>query len=105
HAPEAGIIVENVTSGLQLLEDSCDKIETLRERDSVFVIPGFFGFTTEGELATFSRGGSDITGALVAAGVKAELYENFTDVDSVYSVNPSIVENPKEIKEIGRAHV
>lgn len=97
---DAGIIVKNDPLGAQLLEDSYEKIYTLRERDGVLVIPGFFGFTKKGELATFSRGGSDITGALIAAGVKAELYENFTDVDSVYSVNPSIVENPKEIKEI-----
>lgn len=49
---------------------------------------------------TFSRSGSDITGAILANGVKAELYENFTDVDAVYSVNPSIVTQPKEIKEL-----
>src|SRR5699024_9574284 len=41
---------------------------------------------------------SDITGAIIASGVNAELYENFTDVNAVYSVNPSIVHNPKEIK-------
>src|SRR5699024_5086297 len=46
----------------------------------------------------FSRGGSDITGAIIAAGIKADIYENFTDVDSVYSINPSIIKNPKEIK-------
>lgn len=97
---DAGIIVKNDPLGAQLLEESYDKIYGLREREGVLVIPGFFGFTKKGELATFSRGGSDITGALIAAGVKADLYENFTDVDSVYSVNPSIVENPKEIKEL-----
>ena len=58
------------------------------------MIPGFFGYT--GKLVTFSRGGSDITGSIIA-GVKANLYENFTDVDSVYCVNPTIVNNPKEI--------
>src|SRR5699024_12121980 len=47
--------------------------------------------------ATFSRGGSDITGSIIASGVNASLYENFTDVDSVYSVNPNIVDNPKPI--------
>src|SRR5699024_3485433 len=70
----------------------------LRDEEGILVIPGFYGYTEEGILTTFSRGGSDITGAIVSAGVKAELYENFTDVDSVYSVNPSIVENPKKIK-------
>ena len=65
--------------------------------DGILVIPGFFGYTKEGKLVTFSRGGSDITGSIIAAGVKAEMYENFTDVNSVYTVNPEIVNNPKEI--------
>lgn len=95
---DAGIIVENDPAGAQLLEDSFDLIYTLREKSGVLVIPGFFGYTKDGVLATFSRGGSDITGSIIAAGVQADLYENFTDVDSVYSVNPSIIDNPKEIK-------
>src|SRR5699024_5450463 len=95
---DAGIIVANNPEGATLLEESFSKINTLREREGVLVIPGFFGYTKDGMLATFSRGGSDITGAIIASGVKADLYENFTDVDAVYSVNPSIVHNPKEIK-------
>lgn len=50
-------------------------------------------------MITFSRSGSDITGSILANGLQADLYENFTDVDAVYSVNPSFVENPKEISE------
>lgn len=95
---EAGLIVEKDSAGAKLLPESYDLIHQLRDRDGVLVIPGFFGYTKENVLATFSRGGSDITGAIIAAGINAELYENFTDVDSVYSVNPSIVENPNKIK-------
>src|SRR5699024_1253660 len=87
---------ENDT-GVQLCESSYDLLYTLRERNGVLVIPGFFSYTNNDTLKTFSRGGSDITGAIVAAGVQASLYENFTDVDSVFTVNPSIVENPKSI--------
>ena len=94
---DAGIILENDPTGAHLVQNSYQSIYKLREHDGVIVIPGFFGYTKEGELTTFSRGGSDITGAIIAAGVQAELYENFTDVDSVFSVNPSIVKNPKEI--------
>src|SRR5690625_4255105 len=94
---DAGIIVENDVNGAKLLPESFEKIYKLRQEEGILVIPGFFGFTKDGILATFSRGGSDITGAIIAAGVKAELYENFTDVDSVYSVNPSIIKDPKEI--------
>lgn len=95
---DAGIIVDNNPEGATLLPESFDKIHTLREKKGVLVIPGFFGYTKDDLLATFSRGGSDITGAIIASGVNAELYENFTDVNAVYSVNPSIVHNPKEIK-------
>lgn len=97
---DAGIIVENLPGGAQLKADSYALIHKLRDVSGVLVIPGFFGYTEEGLLSTFSRGGSDITGSIIAAGVKAELYENFTDVDSVYAVNPSIVKNPTEIKTL-----
>ncbi|RLL48127.1 aspartate kinase [Oceanobacillus piezotolerans] len=94
---EAGIIVSDEPGNARILPDSLAKIYTLRDKDGVFVIPGFFGYSEEGKLVTFSRGGSDITGSIIAAGVQASLYENFTDVNSVYTVNPNIVENPKEI--------
>ena len=94
---DAGIIVSNEPGNAQILPESFPKLYALRERDGVLVIPGFFGYTSEGQLITFSRGGSDITGSIVAAGIQAKLYENFTDVDSVCTVNPQIVENPKEI--------
>ncbi len=95
---DAGIIVSNEAGNAQLLPESMERIFALREKSQIIVIPGFFGYTLDGTLATFSRGGSDITGAILAAGVKASLYENFTDVDSVYAVNPTIVQNPKEIQ-------
>jgi aspartate kinase len=97
---DAGLILSDEPGNAQILPDSFDKILMLREREEVLVIPGFFGYTEEGKLVTFSRGGSDITGSLIAAGVKAELYENFTDVDSVYTVNPTIVPNPKKITKL-----
>ncbi|MDX8046041.1 aspartate kinase [Gracilibacillus sp. S3-1-1] len=97
---EAGIIVTDNPGNAQILEESYAELYKLREREEIFVIPGFFGYTNDGTLNTFSRGGSDITGSIIAAGVQADLYENFTDVDSVYSVNPTIVENPKEITSL-----
>ncbi|WP_100010711.1 aspartate kinase [Lentibacillus sediminis] len=97
---EAGILVSNEPGNAKMLPESYAKIHALREKEGIMVIPGFFGYTLEGELVTFSRGGSDITGSIVAAGVKAALYENFTDVDSVFTVNPTIVNHPKEIKTL-----
>lgn len=97
---EAGIIMSNDPGDARILPESFNKLYTLREHSGILVIPGFFGYTSEGNLVTFSRGGSDITGSIVAAGVKAALYENFTDVDSVFTVNPKIVDSPKQINKL-----
>ncbi|WP_431798990.1 aspartate kinase [Halobacillus andaensis] len=97
---DAGIFVSDEPGGALVLDESFDHLFKLRDKAGVLVIPGFFGFTLDGDLVTFSRGGSDITGSIVAAGMKADLYENFTDVDSVFCVNPMIVEQPKELKSL-----
>ncbi|WP_432401620.1 aspartate kinase [Wukongibacter sp. M2B1] len=64
------------------------------------VIPGFYGCNTDGKVKIFSRGGSDITGAIVARVAKAQVYENWTDVSGFLMSDPRIVENPKPIKRI-----
>ncbi|MGN0854657.1 MAG: aspartate kinase [Kiritimatiellia bacterium] len=64
--------------------------------EGIVIYPGFFGYTKEGKVATFPRGGSDITGSILAAAVCADVYENFTDVDSVYPVDPRIVPEVRE---------
>ncbi|WP_409304313.1 aspartate kinase [Peribacillus sp. SCS-155] len=97
---DAGLIVSDEPGQAQVLPESYDRLYNLREQDGIVIFPGFFGYSENGEVITFSRSGSDITGSILANGVKADLYENFTDVDAVYSVNPFIVSNPKEIKEL-----
>ncbi len=64
------------------------------------VIPGFYGAREDGSIRTFSRGGSDITGALVARAVGAEVYENWTDVSGFLVADPRIVRDPKPISRI-----
>lgn len=64
------------------------------------VIPGFYGSYPSGEVKLFSRGGSDITGAIVAKAVNAEKYENWTDVSGVYMADPRIVDKPRHIAEV-----
>lgn len=64
------------------------------------VIPGFYGGTESGEIVTFSRGGSDVTGALVAAAVDAKLYENWTDVSGFLIADPRVVQDAKAISSI-----
>ena len=64
------------------------------------VIPGFYGAMPDGRIRTFSRGGSDITGALAAAALDASVYENWTDVSGILMADPRIVENPQPIPEV-----
>ncbi|HVQ65484.1 MAG TPA: aspartate kinase [Terriglobia bacterium] len=61
------------------------------------VVPGFYGAKPDGSIRTFSRGGSDITGALLARGVRADVYENWTDVSGVLMADPRIVSQPRTI--------
>lgn len=65
-----------------------------------FVMPGFYGSYPDGEIRTFSRGGSDISGAIVAKAMKVDVYENWTDVSGFLAADPRIVENPEPIEEI-----
>lgn len=64
------------------------------------VIPGFYGVMPNGTIKTFSRGGSDITGSIVARAVKADIYENWTDVSGMLMADPRLIENPKTIDVI-----
>ena len=64
------------------------------------VVPGFYGSMPDGSIKTFSRGGSDITGSIVAKAVHATCYENWTDVSGFLIADPSIIDNPKPIKTI-----
>ncbi|MCI8667587.1 MAG: aspartate kinase [Dorea sp.] len=64
------------------------------------VIPGFYGSMPDGKVKTFSRGGSDITGSIVAKAVHADMYENWTDVSGFLIADPSVVKNPKAIDVI-----
>lgn len=66
----------------------------------VYVIPGFYGRDCRGRIKTFPRGGSDITGAIVARAVKAQVYENWSDVSGMLMADPRIVENPLPIAEV-----
>ncbi len=64
------------------------------------VIPGFYGVMPDGAVKTFSRGGSDITGALAAAALDADVYENWTDVSGILMADPRIVDDPQPISEV-----
>ncbi|MDW0111392.1 aspartate kinase [Sporosarcina aquimarina] len=91
---DGGLLVNERPQRVQALPEGETLLADLRNRNGIVVFPGFFGYTKDGTLRTFNRGGSDITGSLLAAATRAELYENFTDVDSVFSANPTVVDQP-----------
>lgn len=97
---EAGITVTDQPGNASLITSSYDEIAKIDVSSRVKVIPGFFGYTEDGQIATFSRGGSDITGAIIARGLNVEAYENYTDQSYIYSAHPGIVAEPQPIKEI-----
>ena len=81
--------------------DKTDKLLTKRlQKCERAVIPGFYGGMEDGTVKTFSRGGSDVTGSLVAKAIHADIYENWTDVSGFLVTDPRIVENPAVIETI-----
>jgi len=70
-----------------------------------YVVPGFYGRDTEGKVRTFSRGGSDVSGAIAARAAGAELYENWTDVSGLLMADPRIVEHPRPMAEVTYAEI
>ena len=88
------------TKGSLLLDDTVKAIRARVKGLENAVIPGFYGRTTEGIVKTFSRGGSDVTGSIVANAVRADIYENWTDVSGFLVADPRIVQNPDVISVI-----
>jgi len=84
----------------QLAPISYTNLAAQMNGDELYVVPGFYGRDQQGRIKTFPRGGSDITGAVVARAVGASLYENWTDVSGLLMTDPRVVENPKPIGEV-----
>jgi aspartate kinase len=97
---DAGLLLSDEFGNAQVLPQSYENLKLLKDKSGIIIFPGFFGYSLDGDVVTLPRGGSDITGSILAAAIDADLYENFTDVDSVYAVNPNIVSNPKPIYEV-----
>lgn len=97
---EGGLLLSREHGNARILPESYDNLALLRNAEGVTVFPGFFGYTRDGDVVTFSRGGSDITGSILAKAVGAEVYENFTDVDSVCAVDPDFAPGIEPIPEL-----
>ncbi|RHW47283.1 aspartate kinase [Bombilactobacillus bombi] len=94
----AGLLVSDVPNDAAVLPQTYQNLKKWRHTQELLIVPGFYGVTESGQIATFSRGGSDITGAILAQGLQAELYENFTDVNAIYASDPRIVTHPQPIQ-------
>ena len=96
----AGLILFD-KKGRLMAEETNEALAAELAKHERAVIPGFYGSSAEtGEIKVFSRGGSDITGSLVARAVAADMYENWTDVSGFLMTDPRIVDNPKPIERI-----
>lgn len=95
-AAELIVIEDDGSVGPETLQQIAQRLSP----NEHYVIPGFYGIDRSGNIKTFTRGGSDITGALVAQALEASLYENWTDVSGILRADPRIVSKPKSIEAI-----
>lgn len=82
------------------IEKTNEELKKRLENSERAIIPGFYGSYPDGSIKTFSRGGSDITGSIIASAIGADIYENWTDVSGFMMADPRIIKNPKQIKRI-----
>lgn len=81
-------------------EKTSENLKTVLNEHDCFVMPGFYGKTPDGAVRVMTRGGSDISGSILARCLKADMYENWTDVSGFLMADPRIVENPRNIERI-----
>jgi aspartate kinase len=97
---DAADIIRFDAAGALQTEDTVAAIAKRLQESRPVVVPGFYGSKPDGSIRTFSRGGSDITGALLARGARADVYENWTDVSGVLMADPRIVASPRSISTL-----
>jgi aspartate kinase len=97
---QAGIVTDGVHTKAKIADITPSRIHTFLEAGSIVIVAGFQGESLEGQITTLGRGGSDLTAIALAAAVKADLCQIFTDVDGVYTCDPRIVKNARKIPEI-----
>jgi aspartate kinase len=98
--PQAGIVTDVVHTKAKIHDISPKKVHELLNQGNVVIVAGFQGKTPEGQITTLGRGGSDLTAIALAAALKADLCQIYTDVDGVYTADPRIVPNAQKLQEI-----
>ena len=97
---QAGIVTDGVHTKAKIQNITPKRIHELLDQGNVVIVAGFQGQTLEGQITTLGRGGSDLTAIALAAALKADLCQIYTDVDGVYTADPRIVPGAKKLSEI-----
>src|ERR1700730_13397975 len=97
---QAGIVTDGVHTKAKIANITPKRIHTLLETGKIVIVAGFQGESLDGHVTTLGRGGSDLTAIALAAAMKADLCQIFTDVDGVYTCDPRIVKSAHKIQEI-----
>jgi aspartate kinase len=98
--PQAGIVTDSVHTKAKISKITPKRIHTFLNAGNIVIVAGFQGQTLEGQITTLGRGGSDLTAIALAASIRADLCQIFTDVDGVYTCDPRIVKTARKIPEI-----
>ena len=97
---QAGIVTDGVHTKAKIQNISPQSVHEFLNEGKVVIVAGFQGETSQGQITTLGRGGSDLTAIALAAALKADLCQIYTDVDGVYTADPRIVTNAKKLDEI-----
>jgi aspartate kinase len=97
---QAGVVTEDIYKKARIKEIKLDRIKKELKEDKVVVITGFQGIDSEGNIITIGRGGSDTSAVAIAAALKAQVCDIYTDVDGVYTADPRIVPEARKLKTI-----
>ena len=97
---QAGIVTDGVHTKAKINQITPRKVRDLLKNNNVVIVAGFQGETQEGQITTLGRGGSDLTAIALAAALKADLCQIYTDVDGVYTADPRIVPDARKLSEI-----
>lgn len=100
NASQVGIITENVHSTARIINIKTDKLNKILKEGKIIVVAGFQGVTEDGEITTLGRGGSDTSAVAIAASLKADRCDIYTDVEGVYTTDPRIVPNASRLETV-----
>ncbi|MTV47447.1 aspartate kinase [Heliobacillus mobilis] len=98
--PQVGILTEHVHGKAKILDVNPERLQQELDNGNIIIVAGFQGATEDGEITTLGRGGSDTTAVAIAAALKADVCEIFTDVDGVYTADPRIVPKAHKLQRI-----